>query len=186
MGDSEIVNLYWQRDEAAVRETQYKYGRYLAKIAGSILSNREDGEEVVNDTYLKAWNSIPPNRPNSLSAYLGKITRRLAIDALRTRGREKRVSSAYAISLSELEECVPGAAGAEEHLEQSLLAEAINAYLRTLTPQARNMFIGRYFYMDSLDEVAAYYGMSKSKAKSMLYRVRLGLKAYLMQEGFCV
>ena len=175
MEDSEIVALYWQRDQTAIQETQRSYGRYLAKIAHRILSNREDGEEIVNDTCLKAWNSIPPNRPD-----------RLSIDALRTRGREKRMASAYAVSLSELEECVPGGAGAEEQLELSLLAQAINAYLRTLAPQARNVFIGRYFYMDSLKEVAACYGMSESRVKSMLYRTRLGLKAYLKQEGFAV
>ena len=186
MEDSEIVTLYWQRDQTAIQEAQRSYGRYLAKIAYGILSNREDGDEIVNDTYLKAWNSIPPNRPNSLSAYLGKITRRLAIDALRTRGREKRMASAYAVSLSELEECVPGSVGVEEHLELSLLAQAINDYLRTVAPQARTAFIGRYFYMDSLKEVAVYCGMSESKAKIMLYRVRLGLKAYLTQEGFRV
>ena len=186
MEDSEIIALYWQRDQAAIQETQRNYGRYLSKIAYGILSNREDGEEVVNDACLKAWGSIPPNRPDSLSAYLGKITRRLAIDVLRTRGREKRMASAYAVSLSELEECVPGGGGVEEHLDLSLLAQAINAYLRTLAPQARNVFVGRYFYMDSLKEVAAYYGMSESKVKSLLYRTRLGLKAYLTQEGFTV
>lgn len=186
MEDSEIVALYWQRDQRAIQETQRNYGRYLAKIACSILSNREDGEEIVNDTCLRAWNSIPPNRPDSLSAYLGKIARRLAIDALRRRGREKRVASAYAVSLSELEECIPGRGGAEDRLELSLLAQAISAYLRTLTPQDRNVFVGRYFYMDSLKEVAAYYGMSESKAKSRLHRTRLGLKAYLTQEGFTV
>ena len=186
MEDSEIVERFWRRDETAVWETQRKYGRYLAKIAGSILSSREDGEEVVNDTCLRAWNSIPPSRPDSLAAYLGKIARRLAIDALRTRGREKRMASAYAVSLSELEECIPGGTGPEEQLELAQLAQAISAYLRTLPPQARNAFIGRYFYLDSLKEVAAHLGMSESKAKSMLYRARLGLKAYLTQEGFCV
>lgn len=186
MEDREIVALYWQRDQAAIQETQRKYGRYLAKIAWNILSDREDGEEIVNDTCLKAWGSIPPNRPDSLSAYLGKIARRLAIDALRTRGREKRMAAAYAVSLSELEECIPGGGRAEERLELSLLAQAINAYLRTLPPQARNVFVGRYFYMDPLKEVAAYYGMSIPKVKTMLYRTRLGLKAYLTQEGFTV
>ena len=171
MEDSEIVELYWRRDEAAIRETRRKYGGYLAKIARSILSSREDGEEVVNDTCLRAWNAIPPSRPDSLSAYLGKIARRLSIDAL---------------SLSELEECVPGGAGPEERLELSLLAQAINGYLRTLAPQARSAFIGRYFYLDSLKEVASHLGMSESKAKSMLYRVRQGLKTYLTQEGFMV
>lgn len=186
MEDSEIVALYWRRDEAAIRETRRKYSRYLAKIARNILSNREDSQEVVNDTCLRAWNSIPPNRPDSLAAYLGKIARRLSIDALRARTRQKRGAEEYALSLSELEECVPGGAGPEEQLELSLLSQAISDYLRTLPPQARNAFIGRYFYLDSLKEVAAWLGMSESKAKSMLYRVRQGLKAYLTQEGFTV
>lgn len=186
MEDSEIVELYWRRDEAAIRETRRKYGGYLAKIARSILSSREDGEEVVNDACLRAWNAIPPSRPDSLSAYLGKIARRLSIDALRTRTREKRGAGEYALSLSELEECVPGGAGPEERLELSLLAQAINGYLRTLAPQARSAFIGRYFYLDSLKEVASHLGMSEAKAKSMLYRVRQGLKTYLTQEGFMV
>ena len=117
MEDSEIIALYWRRDEAAVGETRRKYGRYLAKIARNILSNREDGEEIVNDACLKAWNSIPPNRPDSLAAYLGKIARRLSIDALRTRTREKRAAAQYALSLSELEECLPGGAEPEQQLE---------------------------------------------------------------------
>lgn len=186
MEDREIVALYWRRDEGAIRETRRKYGRYLAKIARNILSSREDGEEVVNDTCLRAWNSIPPSRPDSLAAYLGKTARRLSIDALRARTREKRGGEEYALSLSELEECVPGGTGPEEQLELSLLAQAINSYLRTLAPQARNAFIGRYFYLDSLKEVAARLGISESKAKSMLYRVRQGLKTYLTQEGFTV
>lgn len=186
MEDSEIVELYWQRDETAIRETRRKYGRYLAKIAHNILSSREDGEEVVNDTCMKAWGSIPPNHPSSLAAYLGKIARRLSIDALRTRTRDKRGAGEYALSLSELEECVPGGTGPEEALGLSLLARAINDYLRTLAPQARSAFIGRYFYLDPLKEVAAYLGMSEAKTKSMLYRVRQGLKAHLIQEGFVV
>ena len=186
MEDSEIIELYWRRNEAAIRETRRKYGRYLTKIAHNILSSREDGEEIVNDTCLKAWNSIPPNHPDSLAAYLGKVARRLSIDALRTRTREKRGAEEYALSLSELEECVPGGAGPEEEVELSLLPQTINDYLRTLAPQARSAFIGRYFYLDSLKEVAVHLGMSESKAKSMLYRVRQGLKAYLTQEGFTV
>lgn len=186
MEDSGIVELYWRRDEEAIGETRRKYGPYLAKIAHNILGSREDGEEVVNDACLRAWNSIPPQRPESLSAYLGKIARRLAIDALRARTREKRGGEAYALSLSELGECVPGGEGPEEALELSLLAQAVNAYLRTLPPQSRNAFLGRYFYLDSLKEVAAALGMGEAQAKSVLYRARQGLKAYLIQEGFTV
>lgn len=184
MQDEKIVALYWQRDENAIQETEQKYGRYLSKIAHNILSDFEDSREAVNDTYLKAWNSMPPHRPGVLATYLGKITRQLSIDIFRRRNREKRRASQYALSLSELEECVCGGNTTEQDVDLHLLAEAINAYLYTLTPQARNTFVGRYYYMDSIREVAAYYGMSESGVKSMLFRTRQGLRNYLEQEGF--
>lgn len=184
MQDDKIVALYWQRDENAIRETEQKYGRYLSRIAHNILSDVEDSREAVNDTYLKAWTSMPPHRPDVLATYLGKITRQLSIDIFRRRNREKRRASEYALSLSELEECVCGDNTTELDVDLHLLAEAINAYLHTLTPQARNTFVGRYYYMDSIREVAAYYGMSESGVKSLLFRTRQGLKNYLEQEGF--
>ena len=186
MQDEAIVGMYWQRDENAIQETERKYGRYLSKIAYHVLADLEDSKESVNDTYLKAWNSMPPHRPEVLSAYLGRITRQLSIDMFRGRNRKKRQASEYALSLSELEDCVSGKDATEQDVNLHLLSEAIGAYLRTLTPEARNTFVGRYYYMDSLKEVAAYFGMSESKAKSMLYRTRQGLKAYLEQEGFVV
>lgn len=184
MQDDKIVALYWQRDENAIRETEQKYGRYLSRIAHNILSDVEDSREAVNDTYLKAWNSMPPHRPDVLATYLGKITRQLSIDIFRRRNREKRRASEYALSLSELEECVCGSNTTEQDVDLHLLAEAINTYLYALTPQARNTFVGRYYYMDSIKEVAAYYGMSESAVKSILFRIRQGLKNYLEQEGF--
>lgn len=184
MQDEKIVALYWQRDENAIRETEQKYGRYLSKIAHNILSDFEDSREAVNDTYLKAWNSMPPHRPGVLATYLGKITRQLSIDIFRGRHRQKRLSSEYALSLSELEECVCGGNTTEQDVDLHLLAEEISAYLLTLSPQARNTFVGRYYYMDSIKEVAAYYGMSESGVKSMLFRTRQGLRNYLEQEGF--
>ena len=149
MLDEEIVDLYWQRDENALRETERKYGPYLTKIAYNILSDLEDSKERVNDTYLKAWNSMPPHRPGVLSAYLGKITRQLSIDLFRTRNREKRRASEYAVSLSELEDCVSGSETTEQRVELKMLAEAINAYLYTLPAEARSIFIGRYYFADS-------------------------------------
>ncbi len=184
MRDCEIVALYWRRDELAIRETQKKYGKYLAKIARGFLADRLDGEEVVNDTYWKAWGAIPPHRPESLAAFLAKITRQLSIDRWRAKSREKRGGSEYALSLSELEDCVSGGDTTQQASDLRLLGEAVGAYLRTLSPQARNAFVGRYFYADSLKEIAAYYGMSDAKAKSLLYRTRQGLRAYLRQEGF--
>ncbi len=184
MQDDMIVALYWQRDEAAILKTEQKYGHYLSKIAYNILSDIEDSKESVNDTYLKAWNSIPPHKPNILATYLGKITRQLSIDIFRTRNRMKRRTSQYTLSLSELEECVSGSDMTQQHIDLHLLAEAINSYLYTLSTEARNIFVGRYYFMDSIKDVAAYYGMSETKVKSMLFRTRQGLKTYLEQEGF--
>lgn len=185
MQDEKIVALYWQRDEMAIRVTEQKYGRYLAKIAYNILSDFEDSEESVSDTYLKAWNSMPPHKPSVLATYLSKITRQVSIDRFRTRNREKRRPSEYALSLSELEECVSDGDATSRSVELQLLAEAINTFLHSLPPEARNTFVGRYFYMDSIKEIAGYYSMSESKTKSMLHRTRIKLKTYLEQEGFC-
>ena len=184
MEDEMIVALYWQRDESAIRETEEKYDRYLTKIAYNVLSDLEDSRESVNDTYLAAWNAMPPHRPSVLATFLGKITRRISIDLFRKRGREKRRASEYSISLSELEDCLSGGNTTEDAIDAKLLGEAINTYLYTLSYQARNAFIGRYYFLDPLADVAAYCGMSQSKAKSMLYRTRQGLKAYLQKEGF--
>jgi len=184
MDDIVIVEMYWQRNEDAVNETEKKYNRYLGKIAFNILADIEDSKESVNDTYLKAWNSIPPHKPSVLSTYLGKITRQVSIDILRKRSSKKRLGSLYAQSLSELEECVPSGKTPEQEVEAALLTELINKFLRTLSPETRNVFISRYYFMDSIKTVAAYNGMSESKIKSMLYRTRLGLKEHLEKEGF--
>lgn len=184
MEDEQIVSLYWQRSESAIRETEQKYDRYLTKIAYNILSDHEDSRESVNDTYLAAWNSIPPHRPSVLSAYLGKLTRRISIDIFRCRNREKRRASEYALSLSELGDCVSAGNTTEDMVNVKLLADAIGIYLRLIPEEARNAFLGRYYYLDSLKEVAAYCGMTESKAKTVLYRTRQGLKDYLKKEGF--
>ena len=184
MTDERIVELYWNRDESAVAETQSKYGRYLTKIAYNILTDMEDSLESVNDTYMYAWKSMPPHRPSVLSTYLAKITRRVAIDVLRKKSRDKRIPSEYTFSLSELEECVSDQTNVEQKIEAQELGIAINTYLKTISSDARRLFVGRYFFMDSLKDVARYCGMSEAKAKSMLYRTRCGLKAYLEQEGY--
>ena len=186
MEDKQIVELYWQRQEAAIRETEQKYGHYLTQIAYHILSDWEDSQESVNDTYFKAWNSIPPNRPEPLAPYLRKILREAAIDCYRRKRRKKRGQSEYSLSLSELGECVSGGDTTGQEIDRRLLAEAVAVYLKTLSPEARGLFIGRYYFMDSMREVAAYHGMSEPKAKSMLHRTRKGLKAYLEKEGFFV
>lgn len=184
--DERIVELYWQRDESAIQETEQKYGPYLTKIAYNILSDLEDSKESVNDTYMKAWNSMPPHKPDILSTYLGKITRQVSIDILRKRSSLKRQASEYATSLDEIVDCIPAGETPEQAVELELLAKAIASYLRTLSPQARNTFVGRYYFMDSIRDIAEYYGMSKSKVESMLYRTRKGLKAYLEKEGYTI
>lgn len=184
MEDEKIVALYWDRDEGAIRETERKYDRYLTKIAYNILNNLDDSRESVNDTYLAAWDSMPPHRPSVLSAYLAKLIRRISIDCFRYRTRDKRLASEYAVSLSELGECVSGGNTTEELVNVKLLSDAIGIYLRLQSEEARTAFLGRYYFLDSVKEVAAYCGMSESKCKSLLHRTRLGLKDYLTKEGF--
>ena len=186
MEDERIVSLYWQRDESAIRETETKYSRYLTKIAYNILSDMEDSRESVNDTYLAAWNSIPPHRPGMLSTYLAKITRRISIDRFRYRTREKRKGSEYEISLTELGDCVSGGNTTEEAVNVKLLADAIGIFLRLQPEENRNAFICRYYYLDPIKEVAACCGMTESKCKTVLYRTRQALKEYLLKEGFAV
>ena len=186
MKDAEIVDLYWERNEVAIQQTQQKYGAYLSKIAYNILSEVEDSKECVNDTYLKAWNSMPTHRPSVLSTYLGKIARQLSIDMFRKKNSTKRYASEYAISLDELGDSFSDGSTPEQMFDAKLLDEAINRFLRTLPDDARNTFIGRYYFFDSLKDVARYCGMSEAKAKSMLYRTRQSLKAYLVKEGFDV
>ncbi|MBQ2767161.1 MAG: sigma-70 family RNA polymerase sigma factor [Clostridia bacterium] len=183
MQDEQIVALYWQRDEGAIAATEKKYGAYLIKIAHNILASREDSEESVNDTYLAAWESIPPQKPTVLSTYLAKLTRRIAIDIYRRRSAQKRQGGEFAVSMCELEDVLGGGTTPELEFETKLLGEALNRFLHALSADERNTFIGRYFYMDPLREVAAYCGMSEGKAKSMLYRTRLKLRDYLRQEG---
>ena len=184
MEDNEIIALYWERNEAAIQQTEQKYGAYLSKVAYNILSDFEDSRECVNDTYLKAWNSMPTHRPSVLSTYLGKIVRQLSIDLFRKKNSAKRYASEYAVSLDELGDSFSGSSTPEQAYDAKLLDEAINRFLRTLPDDARNTFIGRYYFFDSLKDVARYCGMSESKCKSMLYRTRQSLKVWLQKEGF--
>ena len=184
MEDAEIVELYWARDEDAVSQTKTKYGAYLNRVAYNILSDLEDSQECVSDTLLAAWRSMPDNRPKNLRTYLGKITRQVSIDLYRRRNRMKRYASEYAISLEELGDSFTDGRTPEDELNARLLTETVNRFLRTLPDEARNTFIGRYYFFDSVKNVARYCGMSESKCKSMLYRTRQSLKVYLQKEGF--
>lgn len=184
MRDEKIVDLYWERNEQAIKHTDEKYGKYLTKIAFNILADTEDSKESVNDTYLAAWNSMPPQRPTALSAYLGKITRQISIDIFRKRNREKRKGSEYAVSYDEISEVLSAGDMTEEQVQARLLGEAINRFLKEQPKEVRNLFIGRYYFLDPLKEAARYCGMSEGKAKSILYRTRILLKEYLQKEGF--
>lgn len=184
MEDAEIVALYWARNEDAITQTKAKYGAYLNRVANNILADLEDSQECVSDTLLAAWRSMPDNRPKNLRTYLGKITRQVSIDLYRRRNRMKRYASEYAISLEELGDSFTDGRTPEDELNARLLTETVNRFLRTLPDEARNTFIGRYYFFDSVKNVARYCGMSESKCKSMLYRTRQSLKVYLQKEGF--
>ena len=184
MEDEQIVTLFWRRDQEAIVQSQRKYHPYLSKIAYNILHDQEDSQEVVNDTYFKAWQSIPPQRPSKLSIYLGRLTRHGAIDRYRHHTSQKRQGDTYAMCLEELEECCATGQDPQQVLDGKLLAQAISRFLCTLKPQTRAMFLGRYYFLDPLKEVAQYCGVRESKAKSTLFRVRKALRAYLRQEGF--
>ncbi len=186
MQDEKIIELYWLRDENAIQLTEQKYGKYLTKIAYNILSNIEDSHESVNDTYLKAWNSMPPQKPSVLKTYLSKITRQLSIDVFRTHNRQKRLSSQYAVSLSELEQCIPNAITTEQEVELQLLGKLINDFLYTLPDQTRHIFVCRYYFCDSIKNISAFFAISESKVKSLLFRTRNALKSHLESEGFFV
>ena len=183
MIDNEIVMLYWNRDESAITETQAKYGKYLTKIAYNITNDTEDSEESVNDTYLAAWNTIPPQRPGLLKTFLSKLTRCIAIDRVRLQNRKKRGGGEYTVSLDELSEITTGNTP-DDTLDAKMLGEAVSAFLRTLSPDARNAFICRYYFLDSTKDVAESLEISTSKLKSLLHRTRISLREYLQKEGF--
>ena len=182
MEDRDIVALYWDRDEAAIRETQNKYGRLLQKLALGILRFHEDGEEVVNDACLAAWNAIPPERPQSLGAYLCKITRNLALNRVR-RDRTVKRGGNYEICSEELLEFLPAETDVEASFDAKETGALISAFLRSQKPEDRRLFLLRYWYFSSPEEIAAKCGMNVNTVKSRLYRTRQRLFAFLKEEG---
>lgn len=184
MDDKGIVKLYFDRSERAIAETSKKYGQYCFSIAYNILSNREDAEESVNDTYLDAWKSIPPHRPNSLALFLGKITRRISIDLYRRKNAQKRGGGELALVLDELYQCIPDETDVEKEYEKHQLAQVINEFVKFLPKTEQKVFICRYWYMDSIQSISRRFGYSESKVKSMLFRTREKLKETLRKEGY--
>lgn len=184
MDDERIVQLYWDRNEAAISESARKYGAYCTSIAHNILSGMADVEECVNDTWLHAWNAMPPHRPSVLSVFLGKITRNLSFDRYRRLHREKRGGNNADAALDELAECVSGADDAERRWEAKELKEEIDRFLSSLSEDKRTMFILRYWYVDSIAEIAKRMGRSENNVSVTLSRIRGRLKAHLIERGF--
>ena len=182
--DEKIIELYWERDREAISETDKKYGAYCMTVAKNILKSSEDAEECVNDTYFKTWNSIPPTRPKILSAFLGKITRNLAFNRYRMENADKRGGGDIPLILDELSELVSGQDDVEGAIELSELKAAINAFLKGLSQDKRNIFIRRYWYCDSVKEISARYGMTESAVSMSLMRLRKRLRGFLTERGF--
>ena len=183
MNDQQIIDLYWQRSEEALRATEEKYGAYCRAVAGNILADRLDAEECVSDTWLRAWNAMPPHRPNKLRLFLGKLARSAACDALRSRTARKRGGGECLLALEELGECVPAVPGADRAAEERELAEILDRFLRSLPERDCNVFLRRYWYAEPLEAIAKRYGMKVSTVKTCLYRSRGKLRNYLEGEG---
>ena len=186
MDDKLILELYFARSERALGETAAKYGSYCHSIAYNILHNKEDSEECVNDAYLQAWNSIPPEKPAHFSAFLGKITRNLSLNRYNSLKAEKRGGGQTAIALDELEECIPAPDPTGSIADDLLLKDALNRFLGSLSVDVRKIFLRRYFYMNSVEEIAKDLGMGESKIKMALLRARKQLKKRLEKEGITV
>lgn len=183
MEDSAIIELYWAREERALVETESKYGGYCRTIARNILNNREDAEECVNDTYFRAWNTMPPKRPSVLGAFLGKITRNLSLDRCKFAQAEKRGGGQAALALEELGDCIPVRDSLEARMEAEELARCLDRFLRSLPDRECCIFLRRYWYVDSVLEIAKRYQMAEGSVKSTLHRIRRKLRTYLEKEG---
>ena len=183
MEDLQIVNLFWERSEDAIAAASDKYGRYCRSVAYNVLSDDQDAQECVNDCLLRTWNSIPPARPESLKAYMGKITRNLALDRAERAGAAKRGGGELPLALDELSECIGAGADPGAALEASETAAAINAFLAGLEPLRRKVFVRRYWYMDPVADVAERFGLTVANTKTMLFRIRKDLAAHLRKEG---
>lgn len=183
MEDRQIVDLYWARSETAISETDKKYGRYCRYIAYQILCSDEDAKEVVNDTYLKTWNTVPPQRPDWLKPYVGMISRQLALNSYEERHSQKR-GGQVPLVLDELSDCVPDRDSGADLGESVALSDALNRFLWALPRRTRNIFVRRYFYMSTVAEIAKDYQMKESNVAMHLLRTRKKLEQFLRKEGF--
>ena len=180
MEDEEIINLYWNRQEKAIYETDKKYGKYCSTISFNILQNNEETKECVNDTYLKTWDSIPPQRPNILKVYLGRIARNLAINQYERKKAKKR-DYTLEIALEELNECLSSKNNVEEEFDYNELVNMLNVFLSKLSQDKRKIFLERYWYLYSIKEISSRNKISESNVKTILLRIRKGLKNFLKE-----
>jgi RNA polymerase sigma-70 factor (ECF subfamily) len=183
MEDQQIVDLYFARSESAITETDRKYGRYCHSIAYNILEDHEDAKEIVNDTYLKAWNTIPPNRPDPLKPYVGMISRHLSLDRYEEYHTQKR-GGQVPLVLEELAECIPDNDSREDIGESVALKDALAKFIRSLPDKTQMIFLRRYWYASSVAEIAEEYGMRENSVNVLLHRTRKKLKDHLQKEGF--
>ena len=184
MEDQKIIDLYWARSEDAVAETDRAYGRRLFALSDRILQNRQDAEETVNDTYIRTWHAIPPQRPQYFFAFLQKICRHLSFDRLDWQKAARRNAGVVSLS-AEMEQCIPDSA-AQWHMEQRELGYLLEGFLKGLPRESRIIFLRRYLMGDSVTQIAARYGMTESKVKMQLSRTREKLRRFLEKEGVCV
>ena len=184
MDDTKIVQLYWDRNEQALPATADKYGNYCTSIAKNILGNHEDAEECVNDTYMNAWNSMPPHRPNILSTFLGKIVRNLSFNRYKHNTADKRGGGQATAVLDEIAEFVSDTDSVEREINRKELVKAIDDFLDRLPSDKKNIFVCRYWYFDSISDIANRFGMTESNVSVTLNRLRLKLRNYLLERGF--
>lgn len=183
MQDSQIIDLYWDRNEQAITETQRSYGSYCHSIAFHILYDHDDADECVNDTWLRAWNAIPPQRPGKLALFLGTITRNLSLDRWKGKHAMKRGSGEMTLALDELAECVPDRNSTEDAVEAAELERLLNEFLHTLPERECNVFLRRYWYVEEYKDIAKKYGMNLNTVRTTLFRTRAKLKSFLEKEG---
>lgn len=190
MDDNDIIELFNERKESGLSELSAKYGTYLTSIAEKILCNHEDALSCVNDAYLKAWNSIPPAVPNVLRAFVGKIVKTVAIGMLRMSGAEKRGGGEIALVFEELDECISDNSSIEEKFEQKIeeeqIVDSINAFLKSCSEFNRRVFVLRYWYCESISEIASEVGAAENKVSVSLYRTRNKLHEHLEKEGYSI
>lgn len=186
IADHEIVALYHARDERAIDLTAHKYGDYCYTIADNILKCKEDAEECVNDTWLRTWDTIPPQKPNSLKHYLAKITRNLSITRWRERHTDKRGGGEMTLALCEMEPFLDSTRETDTEADRAAFADCLNRFLRGLPARECNVFLRRYFYLDTTGEIARRYGIKEANVLLILSRTRTKLRAHLEKEGYTV